>query len=90
MKQLGLILLLALPSLSGCATKAVKLSREPEPPLVKCEQGKTPDGPDWPEDWVKDGPAFAIAWLGIATEERQLRAIEHECLTNLRQSNVIK
>ena len=42
--------------------------------------------PDWPEDWLHHGPAFAIAWLGIATEERKLRrrSIAASPITGLR------
>jgi hypothetical protein len=76
--------------LTGCATKAVRPSKEPEPPKVDCEQGKTPDGPEWPGDWLRDGPAFAIAWLGIAAEERKLRAIEHECIRKHREEGLIR
>lgn len=65
-------------------------SNEPEPPEIKCEQGKTPDGPDWPDDWLRDGPGFAITWLGIATEERRLRRIEHRCLDEHREKGHIR
>lgn len=65
-------------------------STEPEPPEVKCEQGATPDGPDWPDNWLIDGPAFAVAWLGIATEERRLRALEHRCLREHRGKGHIR
>lgn len=65
-------------------------SSEPEPPEVKCEQAATTDGPDWPENWLIDGSAFAIAWLGIATEERRLRGIEHKCLSDHRAKGHIR
>lgn len=65
-------------------------SSEPAPPEIRCEQGATPDGPDWPEDWLRDGAAFAIAWLGIATEERRLRTEEHRCLSEHRAAGTIR
>lgn len=65
-------------------------SNAPEPPELKCEKGATPDGPDWPEDWLRDGAAFAVAWLGIATEERQLRAEEHRCIAEHRAKGHIR
>lgn len=81
--------LLLFASLTGCATKAVKPSHEPAPPQVKCEQGQTPDLADWPEDWLRDGPPWAIEVLGVLEEERRLRAIEHQCLQRLRKAGVI-
>lgn len=86
-KCLLLSLLLCLPS---CATKAVRPSPALEPPQIRCEQGATPDGPDWPDNWLIEGPAFAIAWLGILTEERRLRAIEHQCLADHRAAGAIR
>ena len=65
-------------------------SKEPEPPEVRCEQAATPDGPDWPDNWLQDGPAFAIAWLGIATEERRLRKVEHDCIGGHRAKGHIR
>lgn len=65
-------------------------SSEPEPPQIKCEQGATPDGPEWPDNWLIDGPAFAVAWLGIATEERRLRALEHRCMREHRAKGHIR
>lgn len=46
--------------------------------------------PDWPDDWLADGPAFAIQVLGILTEERRLEAVERECLEGLRREGVIR
>lgn len=76
--------------LTSCSSRAVRPSSELEPLRVECEQGRTPDGPDWPADWLEHGPGFAIAWLGIATEERKLRAIEHACLQQLRDKGLIR
>lgn len=76
--------------LTACATRGVLPSIEYEPPVIACEQEATPDGPDWPDNWLRDGPAFAIAWLGIATEERSLREIEHDCLAEHRKNKSIK
>lgn len=82
--------LLLLACLTGCATKAARPSIVQEPPKVECEQAATPDGPDWPDDWMRDGPAFAIAWLGILTEERRLRGVEHACLADHRKAGTIR
>jgi hypothetical protein len=79
-----------LPCLGACATKDVRPSIEREPQEVRCEKGKTPDGPDWPDNWLRDGAAFAIAWLGIATEERRLRAEEHRCIGEHRAKGHIR
>jgi len=46
--------------------------------------------PDWPEDWLSDGPEFAIRVLGILTEERRLEGIERDCLDQLRREGVIR
>lgn len=92
MKCKGLLyLLIALGlCLSACSRKDVRPSIEPAPPVIRCVQGATPQGPDWPTDWLRDGPAFAIAWLGIATEERRLRAEEHRCLDAHRAAGTIR
>lgn len=84
---LPIALLSCLPS---CTTRAVRPSKEPEPPVVRCEKGATPDPPDWPVLWWLDGPAFAITVLGILTEERQLRAEEHRCLADHRRAGHIR
>ena len=76
--------------LTSCATKAVRPSSAPEPPEVRCEQGATPDVEAWPEDWLRDGPPWAIGVLGLLTEERRLRAIERGCLRELREAGVIR
>lgn len=68
-------------------TKAVKPSPAPE---VRCQQARTAEVPPWPDDWLSDGPAFAIQVLGILTEERRLEAVERECLDRLRREGVIR
>ena len=65
-------------------------SSAPAAPEVRCEQGPTPDPGDWPEDWLRDGPPWAVGVLGILTEERRLRAEEHRCLRELREAGVIR
>ena len=39
---------------------------------------------------MKDGPGFAVAWLGILTEERRLRSIEHDCTQRLRDQGLVR
>lgn len=73
--------------LTACATKAVKPS---PPPAIACDQPRTAHVPDWPDDWLRDGPEFAIRVLGILTEERQLERIERDCLDQLRREGVIR
>lgn len=65
-------------------------SKEPEPPEIRCEQSATPDPDDWPDDWLRDGPPWAVALLGILTEERRLRAEEHRCLDEHRAKGHIR
>ena len=60
------------------------------PPEVQCEQARTAEIPDWPDDWLADGPEFAIRLLGIITEERRLERVERECLDALRKEGVIR
>ena len=84
------LLVALLACLAACQTKVTRPSPLLEPPTIDCQEGETPDGPDWPDDWLRDGPAFAIAWLGIATEERRLRAIEHGCLDRHRKEGAIR
>lgn len=61
---------------------------------MACEQGPTPDIPQPPlgtvEQWVKAGPEWARTVLGILTEERLLRAEEHDCLRRLRKADIIR
>lgn len=65
-------------------------STEPEPPVVRCEKGATPDVPAWPDLWLTEGSPWAITVLGILEEERRLRAEEHRCLDDLRDRGVIR
>jgi hypothetical protein len=60
------------------------------PPEVRCDQPRTATVPDWPDDWLTDGPEFAIRLLGIITEERRLEGVERECLDALRGEGVIR
>lgn len=76
--------------LTACGARAVRPSSAPEPPPVHCEQGPTPDLEPWPDNWLVDGPPWAIGVLGLLTEERQLRADEHRCLADLRKRGIIK
>jgi hypothetical protein len=74
-------------SLTACATRAVK----PSPaPVLQCSQPRTAEIPDWPDDWLADGPEFAIRVLGILTEERRLEGVELDCLDALREAGVIR
>lgn len=58
--------------------------------MGRCLLPATPDLPDWPDDWLRDGPPFAIELLGILEEERVLRAAEHECIHRLRAAGLIR
>ena len=49
-------------SLMGCATNSKTL---PPPPIVQCEQGPTAPVPPIPEDWLTDGPVWALGVLGL-------------------------
>lgn len=60
------------------------------PPEIRCSQPRTAEVPDWPDDWLGDGPAFAIRLLGIITEERRLERVESECMAELRKGGVIR
>lgn len=77
--------------LPGCKTPSVKL---PPPPIVACEQGKTPSVPAPPiattTQWLQEGPAWAVEVLGLLRQERAYRASEHECLSRLRERGVIR
>jgi hypothetical protein len=76
-----------LSSLTGCGGRAVK----PSPaPVLQCSQPRTAEIPDWPDDWLADGPEFAIRVLGILTEERRLEGVELDCLDALREAGVIR
>lgn len=74
-----------------CLTACMPQATKPSPaPVVHCEQPATPDVADWPEDWQRDGPPWAVGVLGILEEERRLRGIEHDCLVELRARGVIR
>lgn len=60
------------------------------PPEIRCQQARTAEIPDWPEDWLADGPEFAIRLLGVITEERRLESVELACLDELRDAGVIR
>src|SRR5690606_31367262 len=89
-RSLCLLIALSLSCLPACTQRAVRPSNAPAPPVVACEQGLTPDVPDWPEDWLRDGPPWAVQVLGVLTEERRLRAVERRCLADLRERVVIR
>lgn len=57
---------------------------------MRCQQARTAEVPDWPEDFLADGPEFAIRLLGVIVEERSLEAVERECLEGLRAEGVIR
>jgi len=61
---------------------------------VACELGATPAVPAPPiattAEWLQSGPAWAAGVLGILTQERALRAREHECLGRLRARGVVR
>jgi hypothetical protein len=73
--------------LTACKPKDVRPSSAPE---VRCAQPRTADVPDWPAEWLLEGPAYTISILGILAEERRLTAIEHGCLDTLREKGVIR
>jgi hypothetical protein len=68
----------------------VRPSKEPEPPEIHCEQSATPEPPPWPDDWMRQGPPWAVKVLGILEEERKLRAKEHGCLADHRKAGNIR
>ena len=76
--------------LPACNPKGVRPSNAPTPPTVQCEGPLTPKVQDWPEDWLRDGPPWAIGVLGILEEERRIRAEEHRCLEQHRQKGLIR
>lgn len=69
-------------------------SKEPEPPEIRCEQGATTDPGLAPvatiAQWIKEGPAWAVAVLGVLTEERRLRSVEHDCMAQHRAKGHIR
>lgn len=77
--------------LTGCKTPSPTL---PEPPIVACEQGATPNVKPPPiatkGQWLNDGPAWAVEVLGVLRQERAYRSAEHECLSRLRSQSVIR
>jgi len=84
-KALPLALLLA-----GCTTVPV-VTRQPEPPdVTQCRQGRTDTAPPAPRDWLRDGPAWAIAVLAILQDERQLRAREHGCVDRMKGEGIVR
>lgn len=58
--------------------------------MIRCEQGPTPDPEDPPADWLQGAPEWAAQLLGGWTEERRLRALEHECLARARREGLIR
>ncbi len=78
---------------------------KPTPPRVDCKQQATPDISPAPraDDWLstvesaggkvvrlsEDAAKWVIQVLGIATQERQLRKIEHQCLDDLAKKKII-
>lgn len=59
-------------------------------PEVRCSVERTAEVPAWPDDWLADGPAYAIRLLGLNEEERKLEAVERACLDTLRREGVIR
>lgn len=57
---------------------------------MQCQTERTAVVPEWPDDWLADGPEFAIRVLGILTEERRLESVERDCLDQLREEGVIR
>ena len=88
----SVILTFLIGSLVTC-TSSCDRTIKPEilpPPQVDCIQGSTAQAPAWPQDWLRDGPAFAITILGLLTEERGLRGKEHACIGDLKKRGVIR
>jgi predicted small lipoprotein YifL len=77
----------ALTSLTGCGKRAVKPS---PPPEIACQVARTAEIPDWPDDFLLDGPEFAIRLIGVIVEERRLEQVELDCLAELRAAGVIR
>ena len=76
--------------LAGCATTPTVAPPAPDPPRVDCTQGRTAQVPAWPTLWWWDGPPWAIQVLALLEEERRLRALEHQCLAQLKARRVIR
>lgn len=75
-KSLTLCLLLALSSLTGCASLDKRPSAEQE---IACQQPRTAEIPDWP-DRLETFPEYALTLLGVIQEERELETVERDCL----------
>ncbi|MDQ3287671.1 MAG: hypothetical protein M3Q42_05300 [Pseudomonadota bacterium] len=89
--MLVVVLALAL-TLTACKTTEPKATANTEwqPPVVACQQARTPDYPPPPMFWFLDGPAWAVQVLGVAIEERRLRGIEHACMDDHRKRGLIR
>lgn len=78
--------------LLACAPKVAKPLPPPEPPAVKCDKASPPrtEPPEWPDNFVVTGAAYAMQLLGIIREDRKLEANESKCMGDLRGKGVIQ
>lgn len=74
-----LCLLLALSSLTGCATSAQQRWKAR---VEKCYQSRDAEVAAWPER-LEDFPVAGLQWLGVIREERRLEKSERECVADL-------
>ena len=72
-------LLLALASLTGCASLGTQRFKER---VAKCYQPRDAELADWPER-LEDFPVAGLQWLAVIREERRLERIERECVNDL-------
>lgn len=75
----ALCLLLALASLTGCASLGTQRFKER---VAKCYQPRDAELADWPER-LEDFPVAGLQWLAVIREERRLERIERECVEGL-------
>ena len=87
-----LVLMLAL-SLTACASSLPR-QNAPLPPRVDCQQAATSDPPPaptcGPEQCAGAWVEHVIVLLGGWTQERQLRAVEHQCVDALKARGVVR
>lgn len=76
--------------LTACGQRLTRPCPPPSPPAVDCALGLAPEIPAAPQDWMREGPAWAVQMLAVLTAERELRAGERECIEALRTRGVIR
>ena len=85
-------LAIAVLALTACTTTPAYVTTEP--PRVNCELGPTRQVEAAPirtdGEWLTQGKAWALDVLGVLTEERALRGLEHDCLQKHRNAGAIR